>query len=203
MDDLGLFPLAVVLLPTEQLPLHIFEERYKELIEECLDADGEFGLVYADDDGIRDIGTRARVVEVLTRFDDGRLNILIEGGERFRIEELTDGRSFQTGSVEPVEDADDAPDESTVEEALRLFGRLKELTGSEVEVPQSRAAQLSFALAGKVELPVAEKLTLLREVSERRRIELVQDLLETAVLTAQRVRRAAERAATNGRVDLG
>jgi Lon protease-like protein len=77
MDELGLFPLGIVLLPTEQLPLHIFEERYKELIGECIDDDGEFGLVYADDDGLRDLGTRARVVEVLARFEDGRLNILV------------------------------------------------------------------------------------------------------------------------------
>ena len=74
--------------------------------------------------------------------------------------------------------------------------------GHEVRVGK-RLAQLSFALAGKVELPHDDKLVLLREVSERRRIELVQELLEHAVLTAQRVRRAAERASTNGRVDLG
>jgi len=203
MVELGLFPLGIVLLPTEQLPLHIFEDRYKELIDECLDADTEFGLVYADDDGIRDVGTRARVSEVLTRFEDGRLNILVEGGERFRLDELTEGRSFQTGRVLPVHDEDDAPDAVAIEEALRIFGVLRELTGSEVAVPEPALPQLSFALAGKVELPHDDKLVLLREVSERRRIELVQELLEHAVLTAQRVRRAAERASTNGRVDLG
>ena len=203
MEELGLFPLGLVLLPTEQLPLHIFEERYKELIGACLENDAEFGLVYADDDGIRDVGTRARIVEVLTQFEDGRLNILVQGGDRFRLDELTDGRPFQTGNVEPVEDSEDPAEPEAVEEALRLFGRLRELTGSEVEVPESDAPQLSFALAGKVELPVGDKLELLRVVSERRRIEIVQDLLTSAVLTAQRVRRAAERAASNGRVDLG
>jgi len=203
MSELGLFPLGIVLLPSEHLPLHIFEERYKELIEECLEAEREFGLVYADDDGIRDIGTRARVVEVLTRFEDGRLNILVEGGERFRLDALTDGRSFQTGEVSPVEDEDDPADAASIDEALRLFGVLREVTESEVEAPESDAPQLSFALAGKVDLPSEVKLELLREVSERRRIDRVQDLLETAALTAQRIRRAAERASTNGRVDLG
>ena len=203
MEQIGLFPLGLVLLPTEQLPLHIFEDRYKELVDECLENDAEFGLVYADDEGIRDVGTRARIVEVLTRFEDGRLNILVQGGERFRLDELTDGRSFQTGNVEPVEDTDDPADPEAVEEALSLFGRLKDITGSEVDVPTTDERQLSFSLAGKVELPLADKLELLRAVSERRRMELVQDLLATAVLTAQRVRRAAERAATNGRVDLG
>jgi ATP-dependent Lon protease len=203
MSELGLFPLGIVLLPTEHLPLHIFEERYKELIEECLETEGEFGLVYADDDGIRDVGTRARVVQVLTRFEDGRLNILVEGGERFRLDELTEGRSFHTAEVSPIEDEDDPPDDASVGEALRLFALLREVTESEVDAPESGLPQLSFVLAGKVELPSEIKLELLREVSERRRIDRVQDLLENAALTAQRIRRAAERAATNGRVDLG
>ena len=203
MSELGLFPLGLVLLPTEQVPLHIFEERYKDLVGECLETDTEFGLVYADDDGIRDVGTRARIVEVLTRFEDGRLNILVEGGERFRLDELTDGKSFHTGRVSTLEDEADPAEAVAIEEALRMFGVLRELTGSEVEPPDSATPQLSFALAGKVELPADDKLALLRELSERRRVELVQELLEEAVLTAQRVRRAAERAATNGKVDIG
>ena len=203
MDELGLFPLGIVLLPTEQLPLHIFEDRYKELVDECLEQDGEFGLVYADDDGLRDLGTRARVVEVLTRFEDGRLNIVVEGGDRFRLVELTDGRSFSTGLVTPIEDLDDSAEAAVVDEALRLFGLLREVTESEVDAPEPELSQLSFALAGKVELPADDKLGLLAETSERLRMELVQELLANAVLTAQRVRRAAERASTNGKVDLG
>ena len=202
MNELGLFPLGIVLLPTERLPLHIFEDRYKELVEECLEQDAEFGLVYADSDGIREVGTRARVAEVLTRFEDGRLNILVEGGERFQVEELTDGRSFHTAQVSPVADAEDAADDAAIEDAMRVFGVLRDVTGSEVE-PDPASPQLSFALAGKVELAAGEKLMLLRELSERRRIELVQELLEHAVLAARRMRRAAERATTNGRVDLG
>src|SRR5918999_3429506 len=104
MSELGLFPLGIVLLPTEQIPLHIFEDRYQELIGECLAEEREFGLVYADEDGLREIGTRAAVTEVLDRFEDGRLNIVAEGRERFRLVELTEGRSFQTSRVEPVED---------------------------------------------------------------------------------------------------
>jgi Lon protease-like protein len=203
MDELGLFPLGIVLLPTEQLPLHIFEERYKELIGECLENGREFGLVYADDEGLREFGTRTRVAEVLTRFDDGRLNILVEGGERFRLTELTDGRSFSTGLVEPIEDVDDPAGSPAVDEALRLFEALRALTESAVDVPDRDASQLSYALAAKVELPAIAKLSLLGETSERARMEQVQELLANALLVAQRVRRAAERASGNGRVDLG
>ena len=65
MDEIGLFPLGLVLLPTEQVPLHIFEPRYRELIDECLEQGTPFGLVYADDDGIRQVGTLAIVTEVI------------------------------------------------------------------------------------------------------------------------------------------
>ncbi len=94
MTELGLFPLPLVLLPSEHVPLHIFEERYKDLIGECLEDDSEFGLVFADEVGIREIGTRAAVLEVLTRFEDGRMNIVIEGRDRFRLHDLTDGEKL-------------------------------------------------------------------------------------------------------------
>ncbi len=203
MTELGLFPLGIVLLPTEQVPLHIFEERYKELIGECLADEREFGLVYADDDGIRDVGTSAGVVEVLARFEDRRMNVLVEGRERFRLLELTSGRSFHTGEVEPLADGNDPAEPAAVAQALELFGRLRELTGSDVDPPVAETSQLSYALAGRVELAPEVKQELLQEVSERVRLERVSELLEVAAVTVVRQRRAAERAATNGRVDLG
>jgi Lon protease-like protein len=203
MDEIGLFPLQLVLLPTERIPLHVFEERYKELIGECLEHDTEFGLVYADDDGLRDLGTRARVDQVLATFPDGRLNVLVQGGERFRLDELTTGRSFHTGLVSAIADEDDPAGDEAVARALHAFERLREVTGSEVGVPDAGAELLSFELAGKVELPADDKLELLGELSERRRLDRVADLLTTAVDRAERARLAAERAGSNGRVDLG
>jgi Lon protease-like protein len=200
--EIGLFPLGIVLLPTEQVPLHIFEERYKELIAECLAEDAEFGLVFADAQGIREIGTRAAVVEVLARLEDGRMNILVEGRDRFRLLELTQGRSFHTGAVEPYMDDDDPADPEQVEQALSLFNRLKELTGSEVEVPTAERVPLSYALAARVELAPEAKLDLLQESSERVRMERVRELFADAAASVERQRRAAERAATNGKVDL-
>lgn len=203
MIELGLFPLQLVLLPTERVPLHIFEDRYKELIGECLEGEEEFGLVYADDSGIREIGTRAGIIEVLAEFEDGRMNIVVEGRDRFRLLELTSGRSFNTGAVSPVVDGDDPAEPDSVERALGLFDRLRELTGSDVEMPEANTAQLSYVLASRVELAAEFKLELLEEISERVRLERVCELLEGAAVTFERQRRAAERAATNGRVHLG
>ena len=202
MEEIGLFPLPLVLLPSERVPLHIFEDRYRDLIGECLAEERPFGLVYADDEGIRDVGTQANVIQVLNRFDDGRLNVLVEGSERFRLVELTDGRTFETGMTSPMEDDDDPADAGSIERALELFGELRELTGSDVEVPAATSAQLSYALAARVELATQAKLELLAERSERTRLEKVCDLLVDATDVVERQQRAAERAATNGKVDL-
>jgi len=203
MSELGLFPLPLVLLPTEQVPLHIFEERYKDLITECLDDEAGFGLVYADEAGIREVGTRAVVVEVLSRFEDGRMNVLIEGRDRFRLLDLTSGRTFQTGDTAPLEDVDDLADADTEERARDLFDRLRELTSSEIQVPEPGTLQLSYVLAARVELAAEAKLELLAETSENVRLERVCELLEEAAVAVERQRSAAERAATNGKVELG
>src|SRR5512144_142324 len=119
--EIGLFPLGIVLLPTEQVPLHIFEPRYRELIAECVEGEEPFGLVYADDDGLRRIGTLARVGEVVERFEDGRMNIVVAGGARVRLLELTEGRRFQAGTVEPLGALDDPADPEDVTRGIGLF----------------------------------------------------------------------------------
>ncbi len=201
--EIGLFPLGLVLLPTEQVPLHIFEPRYRELIAECLETDQPFGLVYADDDGLRRIGTLATVVEVTDRFEDGRLNIVVEGGERFRLVDLTDGRSFHTGTVETIEDDDDPPPQADVERALVVFRRLVELTGAEVEVPTDVTVQPSFEIGSRFELAPELKLELLEEASERRRLVRLCEILETIAAAVERQREVAALAQTNGRARPG
>jgi len=201
VDEIGLFPLGIVLLPTEQVPLHIFEPRYRELISQCIDDEGEFGLVFADEDGLRAIGTRASVTEVLERFDDGRLNIVVEGRERFRLVEVNEGTSFHTGAIEPLVDQLDPADEASRERALELFRRLVELTGSEVEEPADEGSQLSFALAARFEFAPPVKQELLQSTSERLRVERLCELLEGAVELVARREEIAARAQTNGKVD--
>ncbi len=200
MTEIGLFPLGAVLLPSERMPLHIFEPRYQELIGECLEDDREFGLVLADDDGVRQVGTRASVVDVLDRFDDGRLNIVIEGGERFRVVELTSGRSFQTGAVETLEDVAADPKGDEVELVLERFKRLAELADAAVDDLDTGSRCLSFELASRVDFGPELKQELLELRSEPERLRLLSELLERAfeALSLERTRR--ERAAQNGRV---
>lgn len=201
MSELGLFPLGIVLLPTERIPLHIFEERYQELIGECLQDESEFGLVFADEDGPRRVGTRAAVTEVLDRFEDGRLNIVVEGRDRFRLVELTEGRTFQTALVEEFEEPDDPADDEDSAHVRALFARLVELTGAEVEPPVPGVEKLSFELAGRFEFSPEIKQRLLQIASERERVQLLGELLEAAATAVEREKDVAERAATNGKVD--
>jgi Lon protease-like protein len=196
--EIGLFPLGVVLLPTERVPLHIFEPRYRELIEECLETDGEFGLVFADEGGIREIGTRARVTEVLERFDDGRLNIVVEGGERFRVEELTRGRAFMTAEVVDVDDETSEVEEELTARAVGSFRALAALAGAEAPDPDESSPQLSFELAAQVELPADAKQRLLESRLEAERLELVAELLDDARVALLQTVELGERAKRNG-----
>jgi Lon protease-like protein len=197
VDELGLFPLGIVLLPGEQVPLHIFEPRYRELIGECIEEEQEFGLLYADEDGVRELGTRARVAAVLERFDDGRLNIVVTGGERFAVERLTQGRSFMTAEVEDVADEPGEVDPETRVSAAGSFRALAALAGAETEVDED-TPELSFALAAQVELPAADKQQLLESRSEQERLELVVELLEAARQTLIATRELGDRAKRNG-----
>ncbi len=203
MAEIGLFPLALVLAPTERVPLHIFEPRYKELIGECI-ADAEaFGLLLEDDAGRRDIGTLAEVREVVHVFDDGRMNILIEGRDRFRVLEWTDGRPFPTAEVEPLEDEDtESPDPSASEEALALFRQLAAVADAEIEEPDGASGSLAFEIAAHVDFGTQPKQDLLELRSERDRLRRLIDLLEQALAAMTREREIRERAATNGRVSL-
>ena len=201
MPELGLFPLPLVLVPTERIPLHVFEPRYKELIAECIESDAEFGLVLAAGDGaVHEIGTRARVVEVLEELEDGRLNIVVEGGDRFRLLELTSGRSFATALAEDVVDDDDGAEDEDEHRALELFRGLVETAEAEVDVPESDAPALDFQLAARVDFGVEAKQELLAMTSPRARMKRLVTLLETALEALRRERQLQTRAGGNGKV---
>jgi ATP-dependent Lon protease len=203
VPEIGLFPLALVLLPTERVPLHIFEPRYKELVGECIAAETAFGLLYEDDGGRREIGTLAMVSEVLQVFDDGRMNIVVEGQDRFRVLEWTEGRAYPTGAVETVVDDDATATDDVSEHARSLFRSLAEVANAEVEDPDGSSGSLAFEIAAHVDFGHQPKQELLELRSERARLERLTELLEQALAAMTREREIRERAQTNGRVTHG
>jgi Lon protease-like protein len=199
IDELGLFPLGIVLLPTERIPLHVFELRYQELIGECICEEREFGLVFADEDGMREIGTRAGVLEVLERFSDGRLNIVVEGRERFRVVEETSGRSFRSALAEPFVDDEILSHRENRARALELYRALGRIVEQAVDEPDLDSGLLSFELAARVDFGPERKQELLELRSEPERIEAVCALLERAAEAVTLERALAESASKNGR----
>ena len=186
-----------MLLPSERVPLHIFDDRYRELIGECIEHDREFGLLYADESGIREVGTRARVAAILEQFDDGRMNIVVEGLRRFTVERLTQGSSFMTAEVGEVEDEEGEIADETRRDAVGAFRALAALAGAEPELDESSPV-LSFELAAQVELATDDKQFLLESRSEQERLERVAELLEEARRLMIATRELGEVAKQNG-----
>ena len=201
MPELGLFPLPIVLLPTERIPLHIFEPRYRELVEECIESGADFGLVLTDGEGaVHEIGTRASIAQVLERLDDGRLNVVVEGGERFRLLELTGGRSFTTGIVEDVADEDEPASASDVARAVDLFSSLAVEAESDVDLPDPDSPLLDFELAARVDFAPDAKQELLSSTSPGVRMTRLIELLEVALEAVKIEKALRERAGRNGKV---
>jgi len=202
VTEIGLFPLELVLLPTERVPLHIFEDRYRELIGDSMENGTEFGIVLEDADGLREVGTSTGVLELVHAFDDGRMNILVEGRSRFRVVELTEGSSFRTAEVEPFDDLDeDVPTEAETERTLEAFRRLAVIAeAEEVDVPATGEAPLSFRLAARVDFGTILKQELLELQSERARLDRLVDLLGHATSALTREREVRDRASGNGKV---
>jgi ATP-dependent Lon protease len=201
MARLGLFPLPLVLVPTERVPLHIFEPRYRELIGECIDTGAEFGVLLKKPGGeAHAVGTRAAVVEVLRRLPDGRMHIAVEGRERFRVLEVHDDRSFLEGTTEPVADKDDPPAAGDVAKALDLFARLQHTVGLKPEPPLAGSPLLDFEIVSRVDFGNDEKQELIELASPHDRFERLVELLERA-LEALTLERAVMRSASaNGKV---
>jgi Lon protease-like protein len=201
VPELGLFPLPIVLVPTERIPLHIFEPRYRELIDECVELGEEFGLVLATGDGaVHEIGTRARVAQMGEVLDDGSMNIIVEGGERFRLLDLTSGRTFTTGIVEPVQDDDEPALDADVERALALFSELAEVSESDVDVPDPLSPTFDFELTARVAFAVDTKQEVLSMISPRARMTALVGLLEVALEAVRLELTLRERAGQNGKV---
>jgi Lon protease-like protein len=185
MDGLlPLFPLELVLFPHTPLALHIFEERYKEMIGECMARDEEFGIVLARGNGVVRTGCTASVLEVVRRHEDGKFDILTLGGRRFHLNSIHSRRSFLEGAVEYFEDVDlrSTPPE-VARAAIASHRELLRLNGAEDEQPDLDHPELSFQLA-RISTDLDFRQTLLEMRSEAGRMELVAEHL--ALLLRQR-----------------
>jgi Lon protease-like protein len=198
-----LFPLAIVALPGELIPLHIFEERYKTMMNECLDDEREFGIVWLSDDGLREIGCACQIEQVLERMEDGRMNLLARGTRPFRVLERQGHLAYPAGVVEFVEDRDDAIEPDLARAAHEAYADLVKRATDREPDRQELEAMGAYAMAATVDFGLDAKQGLLDLRSENARLRLVARLFRAAIKRLELVDRAQARARSNGKVKLG
>lgn len=200
VQDFPLFPLGIVALPTESVPLHIFEDRYRTMIEECLDGDSEFGIVWLSDDELKPVGCACEVERVLERDDDGAFTILVRGTRVFRLLERQDDLPYPAGIVEFLAEPEESPDEEAAQEARDLYAELVEQATDRVLEPEELAAMSAYGMAGTVDFGTDAKQELLELRSENARLRLLTLLFRAAIKQMELVERAQLRARSNGKV---
>lgn len=199
IDSLPLFPLSLVLYPGEQLPLHIFEERYKELTQYCLEHEVPFGIVRAEDDEWAEVGTTARIDRVVKEYDDGRMDIVVHGEKRFRIEEVHERFSYYTADVTLFEDEDTAVDLELKERVITQHMKLLELAGRTVRPDLYQDVdRLSFVLAQNAALEGEQKQEVLEYKTEGERIRYLIHHFESIIPQIEQREGVRRRIRSNG-----
>jgi Lon protease-like protein len=202
LSDLPVFPLPLVLLPGELLPLHIFEPRYRELVTRCLAGPEPFCVVLEDDAGVREVGCLARDLTVLERLADGRLNIVVSGGEPVRLGPLDDdAHSYLSADATLLEDDDEQAAEEAMETALAAYRALLGEIGREDPEPLSAQPRLSYALGARIDVGVIVGQALLESRSETARLVLITEALEHGRRSLRVAAERGRRAVRNGKVD--
>ena len=195
-----LFPLGLVLLPTEIVPLHIFEERYKLMIGRCIEEETEFGIVWLAEGGLRDVGCSASVAQVLERTDDGRMNILARGGRPFQLVRRIEDMPYPAADVEFLEGQEDPYDEVLAQSARESYADLVEHVTGERPGAEQLGELSSYGMAATIELSAEPKQALLEERSEDARLRTVGELFGVARGRLEKAEEAQEAARSNGKV---
>lgn len=179
---LPLFPLQVVLFPGSRLPLHIFEDRYRVLVNKCIREEKEFGIILTNGGKMAEVGCTAAIVAVAKMYDDGRIDIVVEGRRRFKVHRFDAARApYLLGEVEFFETVADEVDRSIVVETIGLYNALIDLVykGKMERIDQSATVpDLSFLIVQKAGLDVARRQQVLEMQSERERLILLRDYLQ-------------------------
>ena len=201
--DFPIFPLGLVALPHEYVPLHIFEPRYRTMFAECLERDAEFGIVWASDDGLRAVGCACEITKVIERMEDGRMNVLTRGTRPFRIVVEQDDLPYPAATVEFLQDKDEKVDEGAVDAAHAAYAELVREATDNLPDESEIAGKTAYEMAATVDFGLDAKQGLLDLRSENARLRLATRLFRAAIKRLDFVERAQARARSNGKVRFG
>lgn len=201
-----LFPLGLVLLPQAELPLHIFEQRYKVMINECLDKDQVFGIVCFDGKQMQKVGCTARIIRIIKQYRDGRMDIEVKGERRFYVEHIDESREFIQSHILYIDDVDEpaAPDnEGLVYKAINLLKRLDQLVGGKrnyAYLATLDLKQLSFIIPGSEGFTLEERQRFLELTSSHQRLLKGMRVLENIIARVKISRKVSKIIGGNGQV---
>jgi Lon protease-like protein len=203
LNGFPLFPLGIVALPSESVPLHIFEDRYRTMIERCLREEREFGIVWMAEDELKPIGCACAIDRVLDRMEDGRMNILARGTRPFRLLERQEDLPYPAGVVEFLNEHDDDVDPTIARATRELYAELVEQATDKTLSAEELAELDAYRMAATVEFGADAKQELLELRSENARLQLLTMLFRAAIKRLELVARAQTRARSNGKVRFG
>ena len=204
-EGFPLFPLGIVALPGEGVPLHIFEDRYRRMIERCLEGEHgslqrQFGIVWLSQEELKPVGCACEVEEVLDRMEDGRLNILARGTSPFRLLRRQEELPYPAGVVEFLGEDEEERDARAATAAQELYGELVR-QATDRTLPDAELHELdAYRMAATVEFAPEAKQELLELRSENARMRLLGNLLQSAIDRLELVELAEARARSNGKV---
>ena len=203
LEGFPLFPLDIVALPTESVPLHIFEDRYRTMIERCLEEHQEFGIVWMAEDELKGVGCACAIDRVLERTDDGRMNILARGTRPFRLLERQEHLPYPAGVVEFLDEHDPDTDPDVARTTRELYAQLVEQATDKTLSAEELDELGAYRMAATVEFGADAKQELLELRSETARLHLLTMLFRAALKRMELVERAQTRARSNGKVRFG
>jgi Lon protease-like protein len=202
LHEFPLFPLGLVALPSEYVPLHIFEQRYRVMINECLDSEREFGIVWMSEDELKPVGCACRIERVLERMPDGQLNILTRGTRPFRLLSRDDHLPYPAGTIEFLDDSSEDADHDVADTAHTTYAELVEQATETLPEPDELGRMSAYEMAATVEFGLPAKQGLLELRSENARLRLVTRLFRAAARRLEMMERVQARARSNGKVHL-
>lgn len=197
---LPLFPLELVPFPGENIPLHIFEPRYKQLIGECRQTGGAFGIPSVVDGNVAEYGSKMKIIEVLRTYETGEMDIIAQAVGTFRILEFQENvpnRLYSGGEIEEIPSDASDPDDFQAE-VLKKYEKLKAALDIDHPFELKNFRHLSFAMACHLQMPIADKLEMLAMAKESDRLEFVSRTLDRVLPLAVNAKENYSRVRKNG-----
>ncbi len=198
-NTIPIFPLELVLYPGEQLPLHIFEDRYREMVSRCLAEEEPFGVILIQESKMADVGCTAYVEQVVTTYEDGRMDIIAHGLQRFRISEQFEDQSYITADVEFLKEPDEPIRVDLRERVITQHMRLLELAGRKVRPSTYQNIDgISYFIAHNAGLRPEQKQEVLELITENERISYLTKHLETLLPRVEEFEDVRKKVQSNG-----